>query len=525
MHRIAVRMKRGRLCDWSELGQGTFGVVHVAYDENGNQMAVKKLRSMWYDYPLETVSELTCLALRHPHLAGMHGACRPSVSSSGDDSDSSAEAPQRHLWLCMPHGGRSLDAWLRAHRPSFDQVDRLMAQLLCGVEYMHSALGIYHGDIKPANVLIDSRSQIQICDFGAVGCIERRQGCRAEYKFTRWYRPPEVEYRRGVHARSDIWSLGCIGMELLLGSQMQSQYHVLFQGRSSGFTPYSPLSFSACGYESQMHVTLRGLLQLYMGARDVSFSEAERIVRVQLTAYMDDREEDLPPSPLLRIRDDGTEENMPPVTMEDTRRRIDAELRAAVASGPPCAYAFHSEHRDTAQLFLDMLHLRPECRPCATTARKRLKTSIVSADTDDDHAHLCAGAVRLLMARILARAQRDVRCRAERVSVERRELQAALALPFHPDADAAERRLAWCARFAATPAARHLSNRLGGFDTRLFPSRETPHAAVVRAWFQLIHALPCDDLDDAIDRMADHFRAPVPLAQPPPPRGCRPRTS
>ena len=159
-------MKRGRLCDWSELGQGTFGVVHVAYDENGNQMAVKKLRSMWYDYPVETVSELTCLALRHPHLAGMHGACRPSVSSSGDDSDSSAEAPRRHLWLCMPHGGRSLDAWLRAHRPSFDQVGRLMAQLLCGVEYMHSALGIYHGDIKPANVFVHRGNQLKLGDLG-----------------------------------------------------------------------------------------------------------------------------------------------------------------------------------------------------------------------------------------------------------------------------------------------------------------------------------------------------------------------
>ena len=499
-------------------------MVHMAYDHKGDRMAVKKLRSLWQEYPLETIYELTCLSLQHPHLASMHGVCRPSYTEEEEEEESDTDGSPRAaapLWLCMPHGGDSLDAWLRAHRPSAAQAWRFMAQLLCGIDFLHNVLRVYHGDVKPANVLVDPRTQqLRICDFGAAGCVDRLDGQRAEYKFTRWYRPPEVEYRRGVHALSDMWSLGCIGMEMLLAAQARSQYHVLFQGRWSGFTPASSSSFSA---DSQMHVTLQGLLWLHMDVRNISLYEAEKIVRKQLEAYMDDKEEDLPPPPVLRIRDDGTEEGMAPVSARATWRRMDAELRAAAAAPPP-PRRVPAEHQGDAQLFLDMLHLHPAGRPSAAAARARLKMSIVSTDTDDDHAHVCAGAVRLLMARLLARAKADVKEKLDDAKGKQRELQAALALPFHPDADAAERRLAWCLRFAATPFDTHLSDRLGGFDTRLFPTRDTPHAAVVRAWFQLLRALPYDDICDAIDQMADHFDVPVPLAQPPAPRGCRPRT-
>jgi len=41
----------------------------------------------------------------------------------------------------------------------------IIYNLICAVSFMHSA-GIMHRDLKPANVLINSDSQVKICDFG-----------------------------------------------------------------------------------------------------------------------------------------------------------------------------------------------------------------------------------------------------------------------------------------------------------------------------------------------------------------------
>ena len=40
-----------------------------------------------------------------------------------------------------------------------------MYQILRGLKYMHSA-GIYHRDLKPRNLLVNSNCDLKICDFG-----------------------------------------------------------------------------------------------------------------------------------------------------------------------------------------------------------------------------------------------------------------------------------------------------------------------------------------------------------------------
>lgn len=87
-------------------------------------------------------------------------------------------------------------------------------QLLRGLKYIHSA-NVLHRDLKPSNLLLDSNCDLKICDFGLARTTAETD-FMTEYVVTRWYRAPELllncsEYTTAI----DIWSVGCILMEIL----------------------------------------------------------------------------------------------------------------------------------------------------------------------------------------------------------------------------------------------------------------------------------------------------------------------
>ena len=94
-------------------------------------------------------------------------------------------------------------------------------QILKCLKYMHSA-ELLHRDLKPSNILLNSECLAKVCDLGLARSIAvKEEGTvpvLTEYVATRWYRAPEIllgsqKYTKGV----DMWSLGCILGELLLG--------------------------------------------------------------------------------------------------------------------------------------------------------------------------------------------------------------------------------------------------------------------------------------------------------------------
>ncbi|NXU25462.1 MK15 kinase, partial [Thalassarche chlororhynchos] len=101
----------------------------------------------------------------------------------------------------------------------------ILYQLLKATKFIHSG-NVIHRDQKPSNILLDADCFVKLCDFGLARSLcqmNEDQGNPAltEYVATRWYRAPEIllssrSYTKGV----DMWSIGCILGELLLGKPL-----------------------------------------------------------------------------------------------------------------------------------------------------------------------------------------------------------------------------------------------------------------------------------------------------------------
>ncbi|KAJ3414548.1 serine/threonine protein kinase, CMGC group [Chytridiales sp. JEL 0842] len=116
-----------------------------------------------------------------------------------------------------------------------DMVKRIMRQCLEGLDFLHRSCGIIHTDLKPENILmcipikdvLDKRKplpttkpppiDIKIADLG--------NACWSHHHFTsdiqtRQYRSPEVLLGAEYYPNTDLWSLGCLGFELLTGDYL-----------------------------------------------------------------------------------------------------------------------------------------------------------------------------------------------------------------------------------------------------------------------------------------------------------------
>lgn len=93
-------------------------------------------------------------------------------------------------------------------------------QLCRALAYMHS-LGICHRDIKPQNLLLDPNSGIlKLCDFGSAKILVKGE-TNVAYICSRYYRAPELIFGATNYTPFiDIWSMGCVLAELLLGQPL-----------------------------------------------------------------------------------------------------------------------------------------------------------------------------------------------------------------------------------------------------------------------------------------------------------------
>lgn len=209
-----------RLRSWKQgesLGRGAYGEVFKAMVA-GRFMAVKKIPlpvdlSFNQKAAEKEVNSLlleinTLKRLRHPRIVRYHGSIR-------QDSE---EDPALLIFLeFMPSG--SIKAVLTKFGPyGLGLVRKYTRQILEGLDFLHSKK-IVHRDVKGANILIDAQGDAKLADFGACRELEALQctvtgGMRSIHGSVFWMAPEVMKFKAG--RRSDIWSLGCTVIEMII---------------------------------------------------------------------------------------------------------------------------------------------------------------------------------------------------------------------------------------------------------------------------------------------------------------------
>jgi len=199
----------GRFQLRERLGDGGFGEVYLAYDPRlDRDVALKVLRQ---PNPSERVMERffrearAAARLDHPNIVAVHDA--------GFD--------RGRCWVAYQYvSGRPL-WWCRDHHPFEPAAAALILRDLAdAVDHAHK-LGVVHRDIKPANILIDDHGRPRLIDFG----LARRSDLDSSLTHdgaivgTPAYMSPEqaLGLSRQVDERSDVFSLGVIFFEILVG--------------------------------------------------------------------------------------------------------------------------------------------------------------------------------------------------------------------------------------------------------------------------------------------------------------------
>ncbi|GAA5873625.1 hypothetical protein JCM16303_001185 [Sporobolomyces ruberrimus] len=202
------------------IGRGTYGHVYIALSvTTGETIAVKQV-----EMP-RTYSDK-----EDQRTKGMISSLKAEIELLKD-----LDHPNIVLYLGMEQTheflsifleyvpGGSVGRIIRTHGKFEENVIRFFTlQILDGLEYLHS-LGILHRDMKADNILIDQDGMCKISDFGTSkksGDIYQNNENMSMQGSIFWMAPEVIHNnKQGYSAKADIWSLGCICIEMLAGSR------------------------------------------------------------------------------------------------------------------------------------------------------------------------------------------------------------------------------------------------------------------------------------------------------------------
>ncbi|KAG7098744.1 hypothetical protein E1B28_000654 [Marasmius oreades] len=192
------------------LGQGTFGQVVKCQNMKTHEIVAVKVVKNKPAYFNQSMMEVTILEL-------LNKQCDPNDEHHILRLRDSF-IHRNHLCLVFELLSSNLYELIKQNQfqgLSTQLVKVFMAQLLDAMTVLKDAR-LIHCDLKPENILLKTLQspQIKVIDFGSA-CHERQTVYT--YIQSRFYRSPEVLLGLSYSAAIDMWSLGCIAVELFLG--------------------------------------------------------------------------------------------------------------------------------------------------------------------------------------------------------------------------------------------------------------------------------------------------------------------
>lgn len=193
-----------------EIGHGGMASVYLAHDlRHDRDVAIKVLHpelaaALGGDRFLAEIK--TTARLQHPHIL-------PLLDSGEADG---------HLFYVMPFvAGETLRARLERERllPINDAL-RIGREVADALEHAHN-LGIVHRDIKPENILLQDGHAL-VADFGISLAVQQAGGARMTQTglslgTPQYMSPEQAMGERTIDGRSDVYALGAVVYEMLVG--------------------------------------------------------------------------------------------------------------------------------------------------------------------------------------------------------------------------------------------------------------------------------------------------------------------
>jgi mitogen-activated protein kinase kinase kinase len=231
------------------IGQGSFGSVYLAlHAVTGELLAVKQVEtpspgsSSAQDNRKKSMIEALkreiglLRDLQHPNIVQYLGA------SSSDN----------HLNIFLEYvPGGSVQTMLNSYGALREPLIRsFVRQIVTGLAYLHGR-DIIHRDIKGANILVDNKGGIKISDFGISKKIEAsnilsgpgNNKNRPSLQGSVFWMAPEVVKQTSYTRKADIWSLGCLVVEMMTGTHPFpdcSQLQAIFKIGGAKISPTIP---------------------------------------------------------------------------------------------------------------------------------------------------------------------------------------------------------------------------------------------------------------------------------------------
>lgn len=191
-----------------QLGEGTYATVYKGRNrQTGELVALKEIHlDSEEGTPSTAIREISLMKeLKHENIVTLHDVIHT----------------ENKLMLVFEYMDKDLKKYMdaRGDRGQLDQVTikRFMQDLLRGTAFCHENR-VLHRDLKPQNLLINTKGQLKLADFGLARAFGIPVNTFSNEVVTLWYRAPDVLLgSRTYNTSIDIWSAGCIMAEMYTG--------------------------------------------------------------------------------------------------------------------------------------------------------------------------------------------------------------------------------------------------------------------------------------------------------------------